>query len=113
MVGNARYPRLGARVPASQSPAIAVGELRDRLGFAGVSITDALEARSAQVTGIPKKVALKVARAGVDVLLYGSCNTAIRAREALNRALMDGRLPRGPFEQSVRRILDLRATLAK
>jgi hypothetical protein len=47
------------------------------------------------------------------VLLYGSCNTAVLAREALTRALDSGQLPRAPFEQSVQRILTLRSTLAK
>jgi beta-glucosidase-like glycosyl hydrolase len=61
----------------------------------------------------PKKVALRVARAGVDILLYGSCNTAVKAREALNRALLEGTLARDPFEQSVRRILALRESLGR
>ncbi|MGH2956276.1 MAG: glycoside hydrolase family 3 N-terminal domain-containing protein [Solirubrobacterales bacterium] len=113
MVSSARYPRLGAGVPASQSRATATTELRDRIGFEGVSITDALEGKGAQVTGPPRKVALRVARAEVDILLYGSCNTAVRAREALGRALRDGRLQRAPFEQSVARILALRAQLGR
>jgi beta-N-acetylhexosaminidase len=113
MVSSARYPKLGAGVPASQSRAVATTELRRRIGFDGVSITDALEGKGAQVTGPPKKVALRVARAGVDVLLYGSCNTAVQAREALGRALRAGRLPRAPFEQSVARILALRAGLSR
>lgn len=112
MVSSARYPTLGAGVPASQSKAVATGELRGRVGFDGVSITDALEGKGAQVTGPPRKVALRVARAGMDILLYGSCNTAVKAREALGRALRSGRLPRAPFEQSVARILALRAGLA-
>jgi beta-N-acetylhexosaminidase len=109
MVSSARYPSLGARAPASQARQISTDELRGRLGFTGVSITDALEGRGAQVAP-PRKVALRVARAGVDVLLYGSCNTAVRAREALGRALRAGTLPREPFEQSVERILALRST---
>jgi beta-N-acetylhexosaminidase len=110
MVSSARYPALGVRAPASQTRAASTDELRGRLGFTGVSITDALEGRGAQVAP-PRKVALRVAQAGVDILLYGSCNTAVRAREALGRALRAGTLPRGPFEQSVSRVLALRATL--
>jgi beta-N-acetylhexosaminidase len=112
MVSSARYPPLGARAPASQARAVSTDELRGRLGFTGVSITDALEGRGAQVAP-PRKVALRVARAGVDVLLYGSCNTAVKAREALGRALRSGSLPRAPFEQSVQRVLALRAKLAE
>jgi beta-N-acetylhexosaminidase len=112
MVSSGSYPALGEEEPASQMATVSTTELRERLGFEGVSITDALEAKGAQ-TAIPKKVALKVAQAGVDILLYGSCNTAIHAREALNRALLDGRLSRQSFEQSVSRILALRAKLSK
>jgi beta-N-acetylhexosaminidase len=111
MVSSARYPALGARAPASHARSVSTTELRSRLGFAGVSITDALEGRGAQVAP-PRKVALRVARAGVDILLYGSCNTAVKAREALGRALRAGTLSRGPFEESVQRILALRAKLA-
>ena len=44
MVSNAVYPTLGARVPAVLSSAIVQGELRDRLGFNGVVISDSLQA---------------------------------------------------------------------
>ena len=44
MASWAVYPALDARLPAGLSPAIIGGELRSRLGFGGVTITDALEA---------------------------------------------------------------------
>jgi beta-N-acetylhexosaminidase len=44
MISNATYPALDPSRPASLSSAVIRGELRDRLGFRGVTITDALEA---------------------------------------------------------------------
>ena len=44
MVSWALYPALDKKFPAGLSATIVQGELRKRLGFAGVTITDALEA---------------------------------------------------------------------
>ena len=44
MLSHALYPALDARRIASQSPAVATGLLRRRLGFHGVTVTDSLEA---------------------------------------------------------------------
>src|ERR1700722_4794815 len=44
MVSWAIYPALDADRPAGLSPAVVQGELRGRLGYQGVTVTDALEA---------------------------------------------------------------------
>ena len=44
MVSWANYPALGTRLPAALAPSIVQGELQDRVGFTGVTITDALGA---------------------------------------------------------------------
>jgi beta-N-acetylhexosaminidase len=44
MVSWAVYPALDRARPAGLSSAVVQGELRGRLGYRGVSITDALEA---------------------------------------------------------------------
>ena len=49
MLGLASYSAFG-NVPAALDPEIATGELRGRLGFDGVSITDALDAAAAQAS---------------------------------------------------------------
>ncbi len=110
MVGSAAYPKLGATGPAAQTRAVATGELRGRLGFAGVTITDSLEAEGAQVAE-PREVAVRVASAGVDLLLYSSCATAVQGRDGLVDALASGRLDRAEFLDSVRRALTMRAGL--
>ena len=110
MISTAIYPHFSHR-PAAFSKRIATGELRSRLGFAGVSMSDALQTASARHFGGPAKVGVAAAKAGTDLLLFTDFHAAARAGRALRRRLRSGALPRPPFEQSVQRVLDLRAGL--
>jgi beta-N-acetylhexosaminidase len=110
MLSTAIYPALSAR-PAAFSRTIASGELRGRLGFAGVAISDALGTVSARAVGGPAEVGVAAASAGTDLLLFTDFRAAARASDALRRRLRSGSLDRGRFEQSAQRVLDLRAGL--
>jgi beta-N-acetylhexosaminidase len=88
------------------------GELRRRLGFDGVTITDSLDAAAALAFGSRARVALAAAQAGNDLLLYGDWRAARRAGAALRRKLASGKLDRESFEDSVERVLELRRDLA-
>ena len=69
MLSWAVYPALDPARPAGLSPAIVQGELRQRLGFRGVTITDALGAGAlARFGGIGHRGQL-AALAGMDLLL--------------------------------------------
>jgi beta-N-acetylhexosaminidase len=107
MLSSAVYEAFSER-PAALTRALATAELRDRLGFRGVSITDALETASTAAFGGPTKAALRAARAGTDLLLFTSADAAAHAGRALRRLL---RRPgsRRRFAASVERVLDLRA----
>jgi beta-N-acetylhexosaminidase len=107
MLSTAIFPAL-SRKPAAFSRAIATGELRERLGFRGVSITDALGTVSARAIGGPAKTARAAAAAGADLVLYTDLGSAARAQRALAAGLSDGSLDRAQFEQSVERVLALR-----
>jgi beta-N-acetylhexosaminidase len=110
MLSTAIYPALSGK-PAALSRAIATGELRDRLAFRGVSISDALGTVSARAVGGPAKTAAAAAAAGTDLILYTSLGDAAKAQHALARGLADGSLDRAEFEASVNRVLALRASL--
>ncbi|MGA7396682.1 MAG: glycoside hydrolase family 3 N-terminal domain-containing protein [Solirubrobacterales bacterium] len=110
MVGTAIYPALG-RKPAAFERKVVQGELRNRLGFDGVTITDSLEAVAAQSFGSSKKVSIVAAKAGMDILLFGSLGEALKGEDALAKRLKSGKLKRAAFEKSVGRILALRSTL--
>jgi beta-N-acetylhexosaminidase len=110
MLSTAIYPALSGK-PAALSRAVATGELRDRLGYQGVSITDALGSVSARAVGGPAKTALAAARAGTDLALYTSLDDAFKAQRALARGLAGGSFDRAEFVTSVDRIMSLRAGL--
>jgi beta-N-acetylhexosaminidase len=103
MLSSAIYTAFGDR-PAAFTGSIVRGELRRRLGFRGVTITDALETASTDAFGGPTRAAKLAARAGADLLLFSSLDAAKRAAKAL-RPMADGRR----FRESVQRVLDLRA----
>jgi beta-N-acetylhexosaminidase len=69
MIGHARYPALDPGHIASQSPAIVEELLRGRLGFRGVVVTDAVEAKASLATGDVATVSERAVRAGADLLL--------------------------------------------
>lgn len=112
MLSTAIYPAFSDR-PAAFTRAIATGELRKRLGFEGVSITDALETPAVEDFGGTARVAVAGARAGADLLLFARLGPAERAWQALVGKLRAGRLDRGEFEAAAQRVLDLRAELGR
>lgn len=111
MLSTAIYTRFSRR-PAAFSKRIATRELRRRLGFGGVSISDALETVAARQFGGPAKVGVAAAKAGTDLLLFTDQSGAARAGRALRRGLRSGTLAQGRFEDSAQRVLDLRARLS-
>jgi beta-N-acetylhexosaminidase len=114
MVSWAIYPALDKKFPAGLSSTIVRGELRNRLHFAGVTITDALEAGALKNFGSTGKRATLAAKAGMDLLLCGARNAAqgADAREALRSYfLASGSTAQARFKAAVERILALRATL--
>ncbi len=110
MLSTAIYPALSPQ-PAAFSRAIATGELRERLGFKGVSITDALDTVAVRSFGGPAKVAKAAASAGTDLLLYTDPREAAKAQRALLQALRTNTIARTSCEESVQRILNLRHEL--
>lgn len=112
MLSTAIYPAFSDD-PAAFTRAIATGELRRRLGFEGVTITDALETPAVAHFGGTAEVAVAGARAGADLLLFARLGPAQRAWRALVAKLRAGGLDRAEFEQAAQRVLDLRARLPR
>jgi beta-N-acetylhexosaminidase len=113
MLASATYPAL-APVPAVLSGRVVRRELRGRLGFRGVTISDDLEAPALAPHGGTARAAVRAARAGVDLLLFArSYAGAAGAARAVARALRSGRLSRPALERGLRRILALRAAVRR
>ncbi|HKF81812.1 MAG TPA: glycoside hydrolase family 3 N-terminal domain-containing protein [Solirubrobacterales bacterium] len=111
MLSTAIYPVFSGD-PAAFTRSIVTGELRDRLGFDGVTVTDALETPAVAHFGTTAEAAAAGARAGADILLYARLGPAERAWQALSAKLRAGALRRSEFEEAAQRVLDLRAGLA-
>ncbi len=113
MVSWAVYPALDPRWPAGLSPAVIGGELRQRLGFTGVTITDALEAGALQAFGATGQRATLAASAGMDLILCSgqSIGEGEQARIALQEGLSNRTLNRAAFTAAVERIVSLRSSL--
>jgi beta-N-acetylhexosaminidase len=113
MVSWAVYPALDPNHPAGLSSTVVQQELRDRLGFTGVTITDALEAGALKAYGGYGERAVDAASAGMDLLLCssGSVDEGEEATEALASALQGGQLTTSSFDAAVSRINDLRLKL--
>jgi beta-N-acetylhexosaminidase len=116
MTSWAVFPALDPRLPAGLSPAVIQGELRGRLGFAGVTITDGIEAGALAPFGAVGNRAVLAASAGADLILCATTNPAdnspalaAAARNAIASALAHGRLARAAAQQAAGRILALRA----
>jgi beta-N-acetylhexosaminidase len=70
MVGNASVPGLSS-TPASLSPAVIDGLLRQRLGFQGLVLTDSLSADAITAEGLSvPDAAVQAIEAGADMVLF-------------------------------------------
>ncbi len=101
MTAHVVYPALDPGVPATFSRAIVQGLLRERLGFRGVVITDALEMQGAAAGRTPAEAGLAALAAGCDLLLYATWSEEVRrARATLAKAVVDGEVDRPLFDAS-------------
>ncbi|MFI9275657.1 glycoside hydrolase family 3 N-terminal domain-containing protein [Kitasatospora sp. NPDC052896] len=110
MLSWAVYPALDATRPAGLSPAVVQGELRGRLGYDGVTVTDALEAGALRAFGDTGQRAVGAASAGMDLLLCSAQDPGEgeQATDALADALSAGQLDQTGFSAAVDRVTALR-----
>ena len=115
MASWAIYPALDPGLPAGLSSVVIEGELRRRLGFRGVTITDALEAQSLSAFGATDELAVRAAHAGMDLLLCSGRDVAqgTTAVAALAAATHSRQLAPVQFGEAVARVLNLQRRLAR
>jgi len=106
MTSHIVVPALDPDLPGTLSAPV-LGLLRDRLGFDGVIVSDALDMAGASgARGIPEAAVLSLA-AGTDLLCVGPDKPVSLVREiqaAIVAAVADRRLSRERLEQAARRI---------
>jgi beta-N-acetylhexosaminidase len=113
MASWAVYPSLDAHLPAGLSSAVVQGELRGRLGFQGVTVTDALEAEAISSFGSYSGRAVLAAEAGMDLIL-ASARDVSQGQSVVNglaAALETGDLGRSEFNAAAGRVNALRYSL--
>jgi beta-N-acetylhexosaminidase len=113
MVSWATYPALDRGRPAGLSATVVQSELRTRLGFQGVTVTDALEAGALTAFGSTGQRAVAAAQAGMDLILCSARNVGQgeAAATSLSNALTAGQLDPTAFQSAVDRVNALRASL--
>lgn len=99
MMSSAIYPALSGR-PAVFSRHVVEDELRGRLKFTGVTISDALDAPAMARYGSLGHRATLAAKAGVDLLLFSGAGALPK-------------LPRAALRAGARRALELRTALQR
>ena len=113
LVSWAVYPALDPGRPAGLSSTIVNGELRQRLGFKGVTITDALEAGALRAYGSFQNRSLLAAEAGMDLILCSQQNVSEgeQAVTGLENGYSDGQLAKPAFVAAMDRVIALRSSL--
>ena len=113
MVAHILLTQLDPERPASLSPAVVTGLLRDELGFAGAVLTDDLTMGAVtQSYGLGEAAVLAV-EAGCDILLVCHGPDSVPAvRTALLEAEASGRITAERLDESVYRILRLKTEYA-
>jgi len=94
-------------LPASISKEMLTGKLRGELGYRGIIITDALEMGAISNEYTVEETAVKTVEAGVDIILMPL--SIRRTVDAIAAAVAKGDITESRIDESVRRILTLKA----
>ncbi len=111
MTGHLLVPSYDAELPATLSPKLLTGLLREELGFDGVIVTDGIEmAAVSGAYGIGGAAARAIA-AGADAICVGGERadeaTAVEIRDAIAAAVAGGLLPEERLADAARRVREL------
>ena len=113
MVSSIIFTSLAPR-PALLETAVVRGLLRDRLGFRGVTITDAIDTPALRPYGGTRGASARAAAAGMDLVIVATSEAeAAKGARGVAAAMASGRIPRAEAQASLDRVLALRRSLAK
>ena len=108
----------GGRLPASLSPQAVGVELRQKLGFDGVVVTDDIQMGSALAGRTLAEAIVLALAAGNDIVLIGNMlevreDAARHAVEAIEKAVAVGRLDLEALKASYRRVMALKQRIRR
>jgi len=113
MVGHLSYPNIDpSGKPASMSSVFVQEQLRDRMGYQGVAITDAIDMKGYPQGEERKEAVVASILAGVDLFAIGfGQEMQTDVLEALKGAVASGRITEERLNASVMRIIKAKAGL--
>jgi beta-N-acetylhexosaminidase len=113
MTGHLLVPAWDPELPATLSPRILTGLLREELGFDGLIVTDGIEMQGVRRRYGLEGATVRAIAAGVDAICVGGDHadeqTAIRLRDAIVAAVHSGQIPEERLHDAVRRVRALAA----
>ncbi|HOV47812.1 MAG TPA: beta-N-acetylhexosaminidase [Anaerolineae bacterium] len=113
MSAHVTFPAIDATpgLPATLSPKVLTGLLRDEMGYGGLLVTDSLEMGALAQSGYPVPLAAATAlEAGADLLLFNRDHALHRAAfEELRARVLDGRISETRLNEAMRRVLQAKA----
>ncbi|MSR35376.1 MAG: glycoside hydrolase family 3 protein [Gemmatimonadetes bacterium] len=111
MTAHITVPALenGGNLPATLSPDVMTGVLREQLGYRGLVFTDAMDMGAIDNGFGRSEAPVRAVLAGADVILMPP--SAVTAIEALVAAVEGGRIPESRIDESVLRILGAKQSL--
>jgi beta-N-acetylhexosaminidase len=109
MTAHTIFPAYDDKLPATLSPKVLTGLLREELGFQGVIVSDAIGmAAILKKWPLPKACAMAIA-AGVDtILLKADDESRSQCFFGLKSAVERGELPEARIDDAVRRLLNMK-----
>ena len=108
MSAHIAFPEIGqsANLPGTLDPNILTGLLKDTLGFTGLIVSDALEMSGISRNFSPGDAAVRALDAGINMLLLP--NNLISAIDAVEKAVIDGKITTDKLDAAVRKVLQLK-----
>lgn len=111
MIGHLKYTAIDDKNPASISPAIITGLLRDELKFSGVIVTDDLQMGATD--NYADNIGVKAIKAGVDIaLVCHEYDAQQKVYLSILNAVKSGEISEERINESVRRILKMKLQLS-
>jgi beta-N-acetylhexosaminidase len=104
VVSHGLYTAYDPVTPASLSPEIVSGLLRDELGYEGAAISDDIGAGAISAVTDPGSAAVEALNAGIDLVQVADPADVGDVREALAAALASGELDEARLEEAAARV---------
>jgi len=111
VVSHGLFVAYDSVTPASLSPEIVTGLLREDLGFRGVAISDDVGAGAIAAVSDPGAAAVAAIDAGIDLVQVGDPGDVKEVREALAAAVASGELSEKQLRTAAGRVARLREAL--